>query len=253
MADVNPEVMAMVRAELEKNPGTSSPELFERAKSIDPEIGNLSARQFNASYPLQVKRQAGGAKRDGKQQPAASGGAKRGAKRGAKGEAKAGAGGARRGRKPKQASIAAAAGAAANGGAGANGGGAAGEAAASEPAAAGRRGRKAGTATGAARSGGRGRSGGGAAKAAGKRGGRPTARRSAAGAGAASAGAGRGAQRQGAPAADAGDSGERRSQVKGVLVQFATDIANADDMAGLVRVMAGLDRYVEKVIKAAGR
>jgi hypothetical protein len=56
MAEVNPQVMEMIRDELKKNPDVSNQDLFEKARSLDPAIGELSARQFNARYPLQVKR-----------------------------------------------------------------------------------------------------------------------------------------------------------------------------------------------------
>ncbi len=56
MAESNPEVMKMIEAELKKNPDISNPELLEKAKKIDKGVGKLSPRQFNAMYPLQVKR-----------------------------------------------------------------------------------------------------------------------------------------------------------------------------------------------------
>lgn len=56
MAEANPKVMKMIEAELKKNPDVSNPELIEKAKSIDKSVAELSARQFNAMYPLQVKR-----------------------------------------------------------------------------------------------------------------------------------------------------------------------------------------------------
>jgi hypothetical protein len=56
MAEANPKVMEMVQAELAKNPNVSNAELFEKAKGVDKAVGKLSARQFNARYPLQVKR-----------------------------------------------------------------------------------------------------------------------------------------------------------------------------------------------------
>lgn len=56
MPATNPRVMDMVREELAKNPDIQNEELFEKAKAIDPEIASLSMRQFNARYPLQVKR-----------------------------------------------------------------------------------------------------------------------------------------------------------------------------------------------------
>lgn len=56
MADTNPRVMEMVERELKKNPDISNADLLDKAKKIDPKLGELSARQFNARYPLQVKR-----------------------------------------------------------------------------------------------------------------------------------------------------------------------------------------------------
>lgn len=56
MPEVNSKVMAMVEEELRKNPEISTEELFQKAVKLDKEIGKLSARQFNARYPLQVKR-----------------------------------------------------------------------------------------------------------------------------------------------------------------------------------------------------
>lgn len=56
MAQANPEVMAMIEAQIRKNPDISNPELLEKAKKIDKGVAKLSPRQFNAMYPLQVKR-----------------------------------------------------------------------------------------------------------------------------------------------------------------------------------------------------
>ncbi|MBW3553456.1 MAG: hypothetical protein KY466_08100 [Gemmatimonadetes bacterium] len=56
MAEANPNVMRMVESELKKNPDISNKELLEKARSIDKSVEKLSARQFNATYPLQVKR-----------------------------------------------------------------------------------------------------------------------------------------------------------------------------------------------------
>jgi len=56
MADTNPKVMEMVEAELKKNSDISNKELREKATKIDANVKKLSARQFNATYPLQVKR-----------------------------------------------------------------------------------------------------------------------------------------------------------------------------------------------------
>lgn len=62
MAETNPKVMAMIEAELAKDPSISNDELLAKAKKIDRSVGNLSARQFNARYPLQVKRRKDGPK-----------------------------------------------------------------------------------------------------------------------------------------------------------------------------------------------
>jgi hypothetical protein len=56
MPVVNDRVMNMVREEIQKRPDITSPELFEKAKKMDRGIRSLSARQFNATYPLQVRR-----------------------------------------------------------------------------------------------------------------------------------------------------------------------------------------------------
>lgn len=54
--DRNERVMEMVEEALRENPDVSNDELQERAGEIDPRIGELSPRSFNARYPLQVKR-----------------------------------------------------------------------------------------------------------------------------------------------------------------------------------------------------
>lgn len=59
MAEVNEKVMAWVEAEMKKNPGAASGDLFEKAKGRFPSIAPLSVRQFHARYPLQVKRREG--------------------------------------------------------------------------------------------------------------------------------------------------------------------------------------------------
>ena len=56
MAEANPKVMEAVEAALKKNPDISNAELLEKAKKVDPNVTKLTARQFNATYPLQVKR-----------------------------------------------------------------------------------------------------------------------------------------------------------------------------------------------------
>jgi hypothetical protein len=56
MPAVNDRVMNMVRDEIQKRPEITSQELFEKAKKVDRGMRTLSARQFNATYPLQVRR-----------------------------------------------------------------------------------------------------------------------------------------------------------------------------------------------------
>lgn len=56
MAEANKKVMAMVEEELRQNPAITTKELFDKAVKIDKSVGDLSPRQFNALYPLQVKR-----------------------------------------------------------------------------------------------------------------------------------------------------------------------------------------------------
>lgn len=48
-------VMEYVERMLEANPGIANAELFAGAREIDPSVAALSARQFHAKYPLQVK------------------------------------------------------------------------------------------------------------------------------------------------------------------------------------------------------
>lgn len=55
--DRNEDVMEMVQETLREIPDASTQELKEKAEEIDDGIAELSARQFNARYPLQVKRQ----------------------------------------------------------------------------------------------------------------------------------------------------------------------------------------------------
>ena len=56
MADVDPKVMAGVKRALKKDPSISSKDLFERIKKRHESVRDLSVRQFNARYPLQVKK-----------------------------------------------------------------------------------------------------------------------------------------------------------------------------------------------------
>lgn len=54
----DPQVMSWVEAELKSNPEVSVADLLAGAVELNPEIGDLSKRQFHARYPLQVKRAA---------------------------------------------------------------------------------------------------------------------------------------------------------------------------------------------------
>jgi hypothetical protein len=54
--DRNERVLEMVEEALREDSEVSNRELQERAAEIDPRIGELSGRSFNARYPLQVKR-----------------------------------------------------------------------------------------------------------------------------------------------------------------------------------------------------
>ncbi|CAN5410333.1 hypothetical protein BH24GEM3_BH24GEM3_16480 [soil metagenome] len=60
MATRNDEVMEMVRQRLQEKPDVELRELYESAQRIDPEVANLSTRQFYARYPLQIKRRRPG-------------------------------------------------------------------------------------------------------------------------------------------------------------------------------------------------
>jgi hypothetical protein len=48
-------VMEYVERTLDENPGVTNADLFAGAREIDPSVGQLTARQFHAKYPLQVK------------------------------------------------------------------------------------------------------------------------------------------------------------------------------------------------------
>ncbi|MGH7476175.1 MAG: hypothetical protein ACRELD_07790 [Longimicrobiales bacterium] len=154
MAAENDRVMQMVEQELQKNPDTTNEELLAKAKKISPAVGKLSARQFNARYPLQVKRRK--APRGRKRRGAAKRGGRKSATKRRRTSAVTRAG-AKRTR------------------------------ATSAPAAASR----------AART----------------------------------------------------DSG--RSRVRDILVQFARDLSAADDVSDVVNVIANVDTYVDRVLRAA--
>jgi hypothetical protein len=54
--EVDEKVMGFVEKVLEEDPEIQNEDLFERTKKFKPSIARLSKRQFNARYPLQVKR-----------------------------------------------------------------------------------------------------------------------------------------------------------------------------------------------------
>jgi hypothetical protein len=56
MAKNEQKVMEFVEKELAADPKQSSTALFEKAKKVDSGVAKLSVRQFNARYPLQIKR-----------------------------------------------------------------------------------------------------------------------------------------------------------------------------------------------------
>lgn len=56
MAQQEDRVMALVEKELDANPNVSNQELLEKAKKLNPAVGRLTLRQFNARYRLQIKR-----------------------------------------------------------------------------------------------------------------------------------------------------------------------------------------------------
>ena len=59
MAKNADKVMEFVQKELQKDPDVATSDLYEKAKKVDSGVGKLSLRQFNARFPLQVKRQKG--------------------------------------------------------------------------------------------------------------------------------------------------------------------------------------------------
>ncbi len=69
MADSVEKVMRFVEQKLQENPDIETSELFELAKKEDPAVENLSLRQFNARFPLQIKRRQSMADPARKQRP----------------------------------------------------------------------------------------------------------------------------------------------------------------------------------------
>ena len=56
MAKTDEAAYSAVEAELRRNPEATQEELWEKAKEASPGVAKLSRREFNARYPLQVKR-----------------------------------------------------------------------------------------------------------------------------------------------------------------------------------------------------
>ena len=56
MAQTDEAAYAAVEAELRRNPDATQDELLEKAKEASPGIARLNRREFNARYPLQIKR-----------------------------------------------------------------------------------------------------------------------------------------------------------------------------------------------------
>jgi len=56
VAEVDENVMSFVEKTLDEDPKIQLEDLFEKAKETNTSIRDLSKRQFNARYPLQVKR-----------------------------------------------------------------------------------------------------------------------------------------------------------------------------------------------------
>jgi len=101
MPETNDRVMAMIEKEIAANPDISNEDLRAKAEKVDSSVSRMSARQFNATYPLQVKRRM-----RPRRARKASKGAKRGGNQANGGARKAGrpAGtGRKRGRPPKSA------------------------------------------------------------------------------------------------------------------------------------------------------
>lgn len=62
MAKDAAKVMQFVEKSLADNPEITTSELYEAAKEVDAGVEQLSLRQFNARFPLQVKRRKSHAK-----------------------------------------------------------------------------------------------------------------------------------------------------------------------------------------------
>ena len=67
MPEIDERAMKFVEETLQKSPEIELSDLFQRTKKVSRSIGKLSKRQFNARYPLQVKRRRALAVRAGGQ------------------------------------------------------------------------------------------------------------------------------------------------------------------------------------------
>ena len=221
MPEANERVLAMVRDEIQKDADVKTVDLFEKAKKLSKDIGSLNIRQFHARYPLQVKRVNASTKRRRAGKRAAT----------AKKNAQPRRGrppGRKPGRPPRSAKAQAAVGAVVRRGPGrprkdasaASAGAASSSAAPAVKRGPGRPPRSASSAPAAA-----------AVK---RRPGRPP----------------RSASAAAAPASSTGTA--NRGAVRAVLLQFAKDIAGAEQRSKFVDVIGGIDGYVEKVLRAAG-
>lgn len=56
MAEIDEKVMSFVEDTLDRRPGIELADLYEEAQEVSESVKSLSKRQFNARYPLQVKR-----------------------------------------------------------------------------------------------------------------------------------------------------------------------------------------------------
>ncbi|CAN5628908.1 hypothetical protein BH23GEM11_BH23GEM11_00100 [soil metagenome] len=81
MAKNEQKVMAFVEKELAANPGITTRDLFEKAKKADAGVNTLSLRQFNARFPLQIKRKQSLAK-PGRKRASEKGGSRRRSRQG---------------------------------------------------------------------------------------------------------------------------------------------------------------------------
>lgn len=70
-AKTDDKVMALVEQELKKKPDATVDELYEKATKVEKSVAKLTKRQFNARYPLQVKRRMGGMSKRSKPRAAA--------------------------------------------------------------------------------------------------------------------------------------------------------------------------------------